>query len=120
MKAPDEKELDHLIKGKIRQPSPRFEEALQRIPTSEDRGSTHWWITSWRPLAIAASLILGLFIIMNPEFDERGTDEKDPHFATSLNEDWIELFSLANSLESATSLTDSETRLALEYYAFNQ
>ena len=120
MKVPDEPSTESLLRGSIRQPSARFEEALQQIPERADRPGRPAWLPALRPLAIAAALIAATALFLRTEIRQSPAEAQPTVTELQLDPEWIELFSLADSLNGAESLADAEARFALEYYAFDQ
>ncbi|HKJ90028.1 MAG TPA: hypothetical protein VJ960_02770 [Oceanipulchritudo sp.] len=116
MKIPNEKQVEDLLRSRLKEVSPSFEAALGRIPVRNRLQP----VAFLKPFAIAAALILGLGLFVLQEsrtFSPAGpptvgTGELDP--------EWIDLLTLAESVAPAGELTDPELRLALEYYAFNR
>jgi len=119
MKALDEDQIENLLQGTIKDPSPRFEAALRAIPGRVEAEGRRHWITLLKPLALAASVLLILTLFLK---EASVTKPADAMVSTAplLDEEWVELFSLADALASAESLSDDELLPALEYYAFHQ
>ena len=120
MKTPDDKSIEQLLRGNIREPSTRFESALRGIPDRREVRKGRQWLPVLRPLAIAAALIIGLLLFMEQENAIAPSRQPEDAQVTALDAEWIGLLSLANSLKSAGSLANAEARLVLDYYAFNQ
>lgn len=119
MKPPTETTIEQLLQGTIRQPSARFEAALRGIPQRASAAPVRRWPAIVKAVAIAASLILAvsLFLQSGGRFPSGSVQEEA---TLQLDEQWVQLLTLADTLENATSLADAETRFALDYYAFNQ
>ena len=120
MKAPDDKSIDQLLRGTIRQPSDRFEAALCQIPSRASLMPPRIWPAVIRAVAIAAILILSISLFLDSGGRFPSNSGAGESAGLHLDEEWVQLLTLADSLESATSLADAETRFALDYYAFNQ
>lgn len=116
---PDDQSMETLLRGSIREPSARFEEALRRIPERSARPAWTSWLATLRPLGIAAAILIALSLFLKPE--QPGIPPAPvPEIALErLDPELIELFDLAEALTDAGSLADEDTRLTLEYYAFN-
>jgi hypothetical protein len=114
MKIPNENQIENLLRGAMTEASPSFEASLERIP-GQSRISLATW---FKPFAVAAALILGLGLFVLQE--SRTNFSMDQPFAGihELDEQWIDLLTLAESVAPAGELTDPELRFALEYYAF--
>jgi hypothetical protein len=118
-KPPDLKALDALLKGQIREPSPRFDEALRRIPASSGIQNKNRFVPSLARLsAIAAVLIIATMIGLN---SLRETP-KAAYAEVSIQElvddpAMLTLFSLSEELELAASLLDEENQFALDYFS---
>jgi hypothetical protein len=116
---PDDKSMETLLRGSIRQPTARFEEALRRIPGQAERPAWTTWVATLRPLGIAAAILIALSLFLKPEQPEQPQGPVTQLAWERLDPELIELFDLADALADAGSLADEDTRLALEYYAFN-
>jgi len=119
MKAPDEQQIESLLRGTIREPSFRFEAALQTIPERIDAEGKASWLAGLKPLALAASLILAVSILV---FRDANHHLQPVRMVSSpqLDPQWMELFSMADALNAADTLSDDEILPALEFYAFNR
>lgn len=117
-KPPDERSIERLLRGQIREPSDRFEERLRQIPLDDYKGSSRWQAIL-RPLAVAASLILGIFLFLQQKPLQVFSGTVAADMGVDLDAEWITLLSLAEGVSDAEALTDEELRFALEYYAFN-
>lgn len=120
MKTPDDKTIEQLLAGTIRQPSARFEEALRQIPGRARLVPFPRWPSIVKAVAIAASLILAVSLFLQSGGQFPGDSSPAEPAALQLDEEWIQLLTLAGSLENADSLVDAETRFALDYFAFNR
>lgn len=109
---------EELLRGTIRQPSARFEEKLRRIPRQDVRGGFRWW-AALRPIAVAASLMLGIFLFIKQGLVHPIPEPPVATESSGLDPEWIALFSLAEGVSEAEALADSDLRSAIEYYAFN-
>ena len=117
---PDETSIETLLKGQVDQPSARFEQALGQIPSREQRRSGLQKLAFLVTVSAAALLVLSTIFLLKPaqssappeQFAERPLEALDPQ--------WLELFTLADAVAGIDSLTNEETRLAVEFYAFNQ
>lgn len=120
MKPPDDPSLETLLRGSIHQPTGRFEAALRAIPGREERRVRLVLLAAARTFGVAAAMALGLALFLESEMRTGESQPSGQALATALDEEWIELFSLADSVARAESLTSAESRFALEYFAFNQ
>jgi hypothetical protein len=120
MKPPDDPSIETLLRGSIHQPSGRFEAALRAIPGREQRRGRLVLMAAARTFAVAAALVFALTLFVESEMRTGETRPPEQAMAAALDEDWIELFSLADSVARAEGLTGAESRFALEYFAFNQ
>lgn len=111
--------METLLRGSIRQPSARFEKALREIPHRTARPTRATWLAALRPLAIAAAVLIAVSLFLKPETPEQPQAPTTELARERLDPQLIELFDLADALADAGSLADEDTRLALEYYAFN-
>ena len=118
-KPPDFETLETLLKGQVRNTSPRFEEALGNIPQAAgDKSGQGLAIAFARISAVAAILIIATMLGLNSlrvdtseTFAEVSIQElaNDPALLT--------LFSLSEDLELAASLLDEENQFALDYFS---
>jgi hypothetical protein len=125
---PDTDPVEHLMAGHIRQPSARFEAELADIPRMALKRQPAW-LQALKPLAVAALLLLGLFLALpresalHPSISGPGLADKEPvpldvAEKAVTDENWMELFTLAETVAMADLLTDPDLRGALDYYAF--
>ena len=119
MKHPNPEQLELLLQGTIREPSRRFEEALAAIP-EEESGTGMTWLGILKPLALAATLILGDSLFLLNQTSPTAGPDVATDVTAPLDRDWVELFTMAEALDQADVLTDKDLLPALEYYAFNQ
>ncbi len=109
----DFKQIEALLSGKIRQPSPRFEEALRNIQIgqTEVRGRPGWFaVLKIAGVAAAVSLLAWSSLDIRLEDQVPSAEnilQQDP--------DLLTLFTLADDLEMADTLLDEENLLALDY-----
>lgn len=116
---PDDSSMETLLRGSIREPSARFEEALRQIPGRAGRPARTNWLATLRLLGIAAAILIALSLFLKPEHPGHPPLPVKDIAHQQLEPELIELFDLAEALAEAGSLADEDTRLALEYYAFN-
>jgi hypothetical protein len=125
---PPLKNIDALMRGQIRNPSPRFEEALRQIPEDAvvvDRPFV--FAGMMKTLAVAASLTLGFFVLLQqqqpvPSADDALVNQSGVPLTPAEafpEEEWLDLLTLASLIEDAEVLANADTRAALDYYAFN-
>ena len=105
--------IEALLSGKIKQPSPRFEEALRDIPQQKmDRQPPLMWPAMLKLAGIAAAVSLlawtGLDINLN---------DKAPTAERVLQGDYelLTLFTLSNDLDMAEPLLSEDNLAALDY-----
>jgi hypothetical protein len=118
-KPPDFETVENLLKGQVRDPSPRFEEALRRIPeTAADRKTNSLASAFSRIAAIAAVLIIAT--VLGLESLRQSPPETDALVSIqdlTGDPDLLALFSLSEDLELAASLLDEENQFALDYFS---
>ncbi len=119
MKDPNPEQLELLLKGTIREPSRRFEEALAAIAEQENSTGISW-PGMLKPLAVAAALILGISIFLLNQTSPSAGPKVASATTAPLDREWVELFTMSEALDQAHVLTDEDLLPALEYYAFNQ
>jgi len=114
---PDDHQIEGLLKGRIRQPSPDFERRLRAISRETSGSPAISWGQWLRPMVVAASLVIGISLLtMQLASDQQAVTNEE----LALEEQWLPLLSLAEDLAPAEALTDPDTRLFLEFFAFNQ
>jgi len=106
-------QIEALLSGKIAQPSPRFEEALGKIPGEQAISLPNRdWIGFLKVAGIAAAVSIiawsGLDFKMN---DQVPSAER----ILAQDSDLLTLFSLANDLDMAGPLLSEDNLLALDY-----
>jgi hypothetical protein len=114
----DELPYEKLLKAQPREPSPSFEEALRAIPSKQGSRAPYWWVL--KPLAIAASLLLSVSVVVE-QFRVKDVPDVNPvgNLFELEETGWLELLALAQPLEASHVLTSETDALVLEYYAFN-
>lgn len=109
----DFKQIEALLSGQIRQPSPRFEEALRRIPqqaATERQGPG--WSAYLKLASIAAAITLFAWMGIDLTLSDQAPS---PEEILQGDQDLLTLFSLSNDLEMAEILLFEDNLLALDY-----
>ena len=109
----DFKQIEALLAGRVRQPSPGFEEALRRIPLQQAPANVApIWPGFLKLAGIAAAVALLAWSGLDISLSDRV-----PSAASILQEDadLLTLFSLSNDLDMAETLLSEENLLALDY-----
>lgn len=116
-KPPDFEEFENLLKGQVREPSPRFEEALRRIPASASK-QNRLSASLFRIGSIAAVVLLTTMIGLN-SLREDPVETQVTVTIQELAEDpeMLALFSLSEDLGLAATLLDEENQFALDYFS---
>jgi len=106
-------QIEALLSGRIKQPSPRFEEALRQIPL---RATRPVYPSTWSSLLKFAGVaaILSLFVWTGLDLD---VSNRVPSAENILQDDTdlLTLFSLSNDLDMADTLLSEDNLLALDY-----
>ncbi len=109
----DFRQIEALLSGRIKQPSPRFEEALRQIPA---QGNSSKQVTSWTGFLKIAGIAAAVSLIVWTGVDLNLSSEV-PSAETILQSDpdLLTLFSLSNDLDMADTLLSEDNLLALDY-----
>lgn len=109
----DFKQIEALLSGHIKQPSPRFEEALRQIPNASRRmNPVSQWSAFVKIAGIAAAITLLAWSGLDLSLSDRAPS---PESILQDDQELITLFSLSNDLEMADVLLSEENLVALDY-----
>jgi hypothetical protein len=110
---------ERLLRAQVGSPSERFERRLSRIPMHSEV-TTFPLLSYLRPLALAATLLLTVLMVINRLHVVEGPTMPTLVRLEALEEaPWLDLLALADPLDGAQSLADTEQSFAIEYFAFN-
>ena len=107
------KQIEALLSGQIKQPSPRFEEALRQIPL---QAAPTRLVSTWSGFLKLAGVAAAITLFAWTGLDLNLSD-KVPSAESILQEDpdLLTLFSLSNDLGMADTLLSEDNLLALDY-----
>ena len=107
------KHIEALLSGKIRQPSPRFEEALRQIPVqAAPVRQVSAWAAYMKIASIAAAITLFVWTGIDLSLSDQAPSAEE---ILQDDQDLLTLFSLSNDLEMAEVLLSEDNLLALDY-----
>lgn len=110
---------ERLLRAQVGSPSERFERMLSRIPMQSEV-MTFPILAYLRPLALAAMLLLtALTVINHLHVTEEPVIPTSGSLESVEEAGWLDLLALADSLNGAQALADTEQSFAIEYFAFN-
>ena len=109
----DFKQIEALLSGRIRQPSPRFEEALRQIPLQQAKPGSSSMIPGIIKVAGIAAAI-SLFAWTGLDVNIKDEVPSAESFLQN-DSDLLTLFSLSNDLDMAEILLSEENLVALDY-----